>query len=30
VSQKVECHPLITLRPKGGLTMKIGKRDNRF
>ena len=30
ISQKVECHPLITLRPKGGLTMKIGKRDNRL
>ncbi|MGM0752888.1 MAG: cytochrome P450 [Bacillota bacterium] len=27
-SQKVECHPLISLRPKGGLTMKIEKRDN--
>lgn len=25
--QKVECHPLITLRPKGGLKMKIRKRD---
>ena len=26
--QKVECHPLITLRPKGGILMEVEKRES--